>query len=237
MCFRLTTLGSYGIRVAALALAAAAVIAPATVLLIVRREVPFTVPETNAKLLAVVAEHVGVAFNNAELYSQAITDELTRLFTVRHFYDQLDGCVALYAREGRVFCVLMLDLDLFKSVNDTWGHLAGDAVLQDVAAVMRNSIRLPDSSYRYGGDEMAVLLPGAEIAAGREVAERLQRGIENMRTTTSEGEVLRITASIGIAACPEHGSSPRELVAAADAALYNAKRGGRNRVAEPEPLP
>lgn len=204
-------------------------------LMMARRDKPFTVPATNAKLLSVVAEHVGVAFNNAELYSQAITDELTRLFTVRHFYDQLDECVGRFARAGQPFCVLMLDLDAFKPVNDTWGHLAGDLVLQNVAAVLKNSIRLPDSSYRYGGDEMTVLLPNAGLAAGREVAERLQHEIEGMRTTTGEGEVLRITASIGIAACPEHATSPRALVAAADTALYRAKAAGRNRVAEADP--
>ena len=209
----------------------------ATLLLMVRREQPLSEPETNANLLATVAEHVGVAFNNAELYSQAITDELTQLFTVRHFYERLGECATRYARDGQLFCVLMIDLDHFKQVNDRSGHPAGDAVLSEVSRILRNSIRLPDSGYRYGGDELAVLLPGAGFAAGREVAERLQRGIEHMQITLSSGEVVRITASIGIAACPDHGTSPSELVAAADAALYNAKGAGRNRVAEPAPSP
>jgi diguanylate cyclase (GGDEF)-like protein len=207
-----------------------------SLLLMVRRERPFSDPETNPKLLAMVAEHVGVAFNNAELYSQAITDELTRLFTVRHFYERIHECAAQYSRDGRGFCVLMIDLDHFKSVNDRWGHPAGDAVLRAAAAMLQDSVRIPDSGYRYGGDELSALLPGAAIAAGRDVAERLRSGIEKMQVTLSTGDVIGITVSIGIAACPDHGTSAEELVAAADSALYASKRSGRNHVALPPPL-
>ncbi len=202
-------------------------------LLMVRRARPFSQPETNANLLALVADHVGIAFGNAQLYTLAITDELTWLFTVRHFYSRLEECALRYKADGRAFSVLMIDLDHFKRVNDRWGHPVGDAVLREIGNFLRRSIRFADSGYRYGGDELAVLLPDTDLGTGRQIAERLLRGIEATQATLDSGEGASVTASIGIAACPNDGTSARELIAAADAALYDAKRAGGNRVAAP----
>ena len=202
-------------------------------LLLVRRTQRFSESETHAKMLAIIAEHVGIAFQHAQLYTMAITDELTQLFTVRHLHDRLDQCVFRHARDGQAFSLLMIDLDRFKRVNDRWGHPAGDAVLTEIAHVLRRSIRVADSGYRYGGDELVVLLPETDFLVGKEIAERLLREIDAAKTTLSNGEVVRISASIGIATYPNDGTSASQLIAAADAALYNSKRDGRGRAAAP----
>lgn len=202
-------------------------------LLLVRREQPFEHPEANPKLLTALADHIAVAFENARLYTLAITDELTQLFTVRHFHGRIEDEVSRYQRYGQKVGLLMLDLDHFKAINDRWGHPIGDQVLREVARVLRRSIRTVDSAYRYGGEEFAILLPEADRAAARVVAERVRRGVEALEVPLNGGGSIRVTASIGIGLCPQDGTSVQELVVAADAALYEAKRTGRNRVCDP----
>ena len=128
-------------------------------LLLVKRERPFEPSEVNTMLLGALADHIGVAFENALLYTLAITDELTQLFTVRHFRTRIEESVFEWERHQQKFGLLMLDLDHFKAINDQWGHLAGDEVLRQVARLLARTIRVVDSAYRYGGDEFAVLLP------------------------------------------------------------------------------
>jgi diguanylate cyclase (GGDEF)-like protein len=195
-------------------------------LLLVKRERPFDHSQANPMLLGALADHIGVAFENALLYRLAITDELTQLFTLRHFHTRIEEC----ARHQQKFGLLLIDLDHFKAINDQWGHLAGDEVLRQVARLLARTIRVVDSAYRYGGEEFAVLLPERDFAAARGVAERVLQAVEGLEIPLQGGGKVAVTVSVGIAICPDDGTSAQKLVAAADAALYEAKRGGRNRV-------
>jgi diguanylate cyclase (GGDEF)-like protein len=201
-------------------------------LLLVKRERPFEDSEANPMLLGALAEHIGVTFHNALLYRLAVTDELTQLFTVRHFHNRIEEGVLEWERHQQKFGVLMLDIDHFKAINDQWGHLAGDEVLRQVARLMARTLRGVDSAYRYGGDELAILVPERDLAAARGVAERVRQEVQGLKILLEGGGNVAITVSVGIAICPDDGTSAQKLVAAADAALYGAKRGGRNRVSD-----
>jgi diguanylate cyclase (GGDEF)-like protein len=131
----------------------------------------------------------------------------------------------------------MVDIDKFKSVNDTYGHQMGDHVLAAVAGVIRDLSRDVDAPARYGGEEMAVILPGTDAEGAIQLAERMREAIEALRVPKiGEGGVLQVTASFGAGSVPESASDKDGLIAAADAALYRAKEGGRNRVEAAEPL-
>jgi two-component system cell cycle response regulator len=157
----------------------------------------------------------------------AFTDHLTGLANLRRFERQLEREVARTARYGHPFCLLMIDVDKFKKVNDVHGHDAGDDALRRVANVIQSGTRGIDTGARIGGDEFAVILPETGLARGLEVAERLRAAIAAL---DFEG-VGRITSSIGIAEFPGCVREGDSLRGAADAALYEAKRAGRNCVA------
>jgi diguanylate cyclase (GGDEF)-like protein len=162
---------------------------------------------------------------NEQLERLSITDGLTGLYNRRRLMELLAGEVERSKRMAHVCTVLMMDVDNFKRYNDAHGHQAGDAVLKGLGDVLRESTREIDCAARYGGEEFFVLLPETEIKEASEVAERI-------RTRLKERIFLggRVTLSVGIAAYPEHGETPEDLIAAADAALYQAKREGRDRV-------
>lgn len=199
-------------------------------LLLIQRDRPLKHAESNQQLLTALAEHIGVAFENARLYTLAITDDLTQLFTIRYFQIQVEESISRFQRYGQNFGVLMLDLDHFKRVNDDWGHPVGDEVLRRVAGCLLRSIRAVDSAYRYGGEEFAILLPEVDPSGARTVAERVRQAIKDLEIPLAGGKMLSVTASIGIAICSKNGVSVQELVSAADTALYEAKRAGRNRI-------
>jgi diguanylate cyclase (GGDEF)-like protein len=201
-------------------------------LLLVKRKRPFDHSEANPMLLGALAEHISITFHNALLYRLAVTDELTQLFTVRHFQNRIEESVLECQRHQQKVGLLMLDIDHFKAINDQWGHPAGDEVLRQVARQLASTIRVVDGAYRYGGDELAILLPGRDLAAARGVAERVRQGVEGLKIPLKGGGNIAVTVSAGIAIYPDDGTSAQELVAAADAALYEAKRGGRNRVSD-----
>ena len=124
----------------------------------------------------------------------------------------------------------MLDLDDFKEINDSYGHQQGDVVLRKVARVLREASREVDEPARYGGEELAVALPQTDLAGAYNLAERVREGIEALDIPTAEGKrPLKVTASFGVAALPDSATSKDELIAAADAALYEAKHSGKNR--------
>jgi len=155
----------------------------------------------------------------AELERLSATDHLTGLYNRLRMIEVLENEVRRSRRLRHPLAVLMADLDLFKKYNDAHGHPAGDAVLQRVGAIMREATRDVDFVARYGGEEFLVVMPETEIDGAVEVAERIRKKIE--------GEV---TLSLGVAAFPLQGDTPDALIAAADAALYEAKRAGGNRV-------
>jgi diguanylate cyclase (GGDEF)-like protein len=160
----------------------------------------------------------------------AARDGLTQLYNRRSFDDHLAKARAREERQGGRFAVLLLDIDHFKKLNDTFGHPAGDAALKHTARVLESHLRQGDEAARYGGEEFAVILPGADAAGAAPLAERVRAAIEGSQVVF-EGARLAVTVSVGVAAWPEDGREIEALLAAADRALYSAKQEGRNRVA------
>ncbi|HKQ53007.1 MAG TPA: diguanylate cyclase [Pyrinomonadaceae bacterium] len=157
---------------------------------------------------------------------EAITDHLTGLANRRRFERQLEREVSRTQRYGRPFCLLILDIDNFKQVNDTHGHEAGDEVIRRLALTLQAGTRGIDLAARIGGEEFAVILPETDFEGGLDVAERLRVAVREMNVPL----VGQVTASFGVAEFPACATAGRELVLVADAALYQAKRGGRDRV-------
>jgi diguanylate cyclase (GGDEF)-like protein len=156
-------------------------------------------------------------------------DPLTGLFNRSQLFMMLEQEVQRTRRSERGFCVLMIDLDGLKVVNDTYGHHRGDEVLRLLGGVIRRSIRTLDNAYRLGGDEFLVLLPETDFVGAFVVAEKIRAGAEEVGLTAGGGELLT-SVSIGLVSCPEDGSSGEELMIAADRAMYQAKSLGKNQV-------
>ena len=162
-----------------------------------------------------------------ELKAHARTDELTSLPNFRAFRERIDLEIERAERYPERFGILILDLDLFKKYNDTFGHLAGNDALQRTARAIREAVRVVDFPARYGGEEFAVILPQIDANALAAIAERIRATIEAMPAPAGGAQV---TVSIGAAMYPDDGSAPDALFRAADERLYKAKEGGRNRV-------
>jgi len=191
-------------------------------------ETPVAPSPDDLALLAGVARQVAVALENARLWTLAITDALTGLFSVRYFQAALQDRVAATRRNGRPLSLLAVDVDHFKRVNDTYGHPAGDAVLQGLAARVRALVRRADIAARCGGEEFSVLLPDTPACGAMVLAERLRERVAAEPFPSPAGSVTA-TISVGVVEWREPATA-EELVAAADAALYRAKEQGRNRV-------
>ena len=166
-----------------------------------------------------------LAFQNERLAEMAVCDSLTGLKNRRHFREALEASYSFTLRQRMPLSIVMLDVDQFKSYNDTFGHPAGDAVLSELAAMLLKNAREHDLVARYGGEEFVVLLPATDTSAARLVCERTRAMIER------HGWRLRpITASFGVATLGLGTMSPAQLIDEADQALYHSKRRGRNRV-------
>lgn len=166
---------------------------------------------------------------NSRLAELAQTDELTGLNNRRHFMSLLDSEVDRARRNGHPLILAMADLDHFKQVNDRYGHTTGDHALQVVASTLRRGSRDYDILGRYGGEELMILLPETDLESARTILERLRRQIAAIELDSSDGEAVKLTISIGVAALQEGGSGA-ELIDAADKLLYCAKEQGRNRI-------
>jgi diguanylate cyclase (GGDEF)-like protein/PAS domain S-box-containing protein len=167
---------------------------------------------------------------NKELELQATVDSLTSLSNRRHILETLHREAARATRYRLLLSFLMVDLDHFKSVNDTHGHLAGDMVLARVGRVIQNNIREMDSAGRYGGEEFCVVMPETGLPGALTIADRLRRRLAEEIFTTPDGIEFRVTCSIGAAQCDLHTTNVNALLQEADNALYRAKDAGRNRV-------
>jgi GGDEF domain-containing protein len=240
---------------------------PVGVLVLIEKEHERHWTDDEVALATGLAEQAAVAIEHARLYrsvrDQAVTDGLTGLFNHRFFYERLEHEVARARRYGTPVSLLMIDLDDFKAFNDRNGHLAGDAVLLGVAAVLQSELRRSlDVAARYGGEEFAVILPNTPMAAGsarqmeidltgrlpedrveeeapppghrggaEQVAERIRERVAGTRFLAADGTQLPpLTVSVGVAVFPVRTDSPEDLVGHADAALYAAKRAGKDRV-------
>ncbi|MBC7681217.1 MAG: diguanylate cyclase [Ferruginibacter sp.] len=168
------------------------------------------------------------------LQEQAIRDPLTGLFNRRYLDETLARDLSRAKREGHSLALILLDLDNFKRINDTYGHLAGDQVLKILSALLRKGARQSDTICRFGGEEFLVVLPNMSLDQARQKVDAWR--LEFAQTVIQFGDVsLRVTFSAGVAVCPQHGGDSDALVACADAALYRAKQAGRNRVLIGEP--
>lgn len=178
---------------------------------------------------------LGLALNNAmahdDLQRLAVLDPLTGIYNRRFGLDRLREEFGRAVRSHTLFGVLMFDIDHFKVINDTYGHLVGDRILKSICEIAKSSLREGDILFRYGGEEFVAVLPAASIEDLGEIAERLRKCIED--NTVSDGaKVVRVTVSIGCAAYPnQFAENEAQLLALADGALYRAKDSGRNRVA------
>jgi diguanylate cyclase (GGDEF)-like protein len=196
---------------------------------------PFT--QADRDLFSYLAGQAAVSLENVDLHEtvqrQAVTDELTGLYNRGRFEELLSGEVERTRRfPDQTLGLVLLDIDNFKNVNDTYGHQMGDEVLRQVARVLQETSREIDAPSRYGGEELAVVLPGTDIEGAYDMAERVRAGIEKLSFRVEgggNGEVLRVTASFGAVAGSGPDTAGGALIAAADAALYEAKRGGKNK--------
>lgn len=181
-----------------------------------------------------VAERLSLALSNLKLRevlrSQSIRDPLTGLFNRRYLEESLAREVQRAVRKKSIFCVVMLDLDHYKRFNDTFGHQAGDLLLREIAGALKTRVRAGDLACRYGGEEFAVVLSDVGASGANVCIEAIRDEIKHL-PIHYRGQVLSsVTISAGIAEFPTHGETPEDLIRAADAALYRAKRAGRDRV-------
>ena len=170
---------------------------------------------------------LGVA--NRKLQQAALADALTGLYNRRYALDRLDQEWADATRSGLPLTCMVLDLDFFKRINDTYGHDVGDQVLKETAALLRTALRQGDVVCRLGGEEFVILGPGLDAHTGQACAERIRAAVAAQRIRSADAEV-RVTASIGVAVRTAGTEGPAGLLKAADEACYAAKHAGRNRV-------
>ena len=164
-----------------------------------------------------------------EIYRLTTMDGLTQIYNRRYFDEQLDREISRSRRYERTLSLVMFDLDHFKDVNDTYGHLAGDSVLKQLASTVRTRIRREDVFARYGGEEFALLLPEINLAGARQLAEKVRKLVERQRFEFDK-QVIPVTLSMGVAALEPHHREPAEMVRTADEHLFAAKSQGRNRI-------
>jgi len=190
------------------------------------------------EVLAECTRHVALALKKETDADRATTDGLTGLLMKREFEPRLGEALVATTGERKPLALLVIDIDHFKKVNDTHGHRSGDIVLRGVAALVRRHIRAPDTAFRYGGEEICVVLPGSGVREAKATAERLRAAVEEASFSGDAGQDVRVTISVGLSAFdPRRTRSPRkravdgaDLFRRADAAVYRAKEAGRNQV-------
>jgi diguanylate cyclase (GGDEF)-like protein len=176
------------------------------------------------------------ASDSAEAYAHAAAvDTVTGVFNRRYFQVRLDEELQRSRRHQIPLALLLIDVDDFKHVNDSYGHLAGDTVLRDIGEILRHSVRIFDVCARFGGEEFVIIMPGSSGDNARRIAERIREHIETYRASDRVLAAVRVTVSIGLAVSSSTGSTASQLLERADRALYSAKHAGKNRIRGDEP--
>ncbi len=190
------------------------------------------VGEKSVSMFQAVAHQLTLAMESAQFFEKSITDEMTQLYNRRYFMSRLDVEIKKTNRSTDVVGLVMFDVDHFKKFNDTYGHQTGDLVLKSLAEVIKKTCRIYDIPARYGGEEFIIVIPNIKAQdqdTGPLIfAERLRKAVEAMELKAGD-QTLKVTISLGVALAPVHAKDPDGLIAAADKALYQAKRSGRNK--------
>lgn len=190
--------------------------------------------ESDGQILTTIADFAGIAISNAraveKIQQLVITDDLTGLYNSRYFFEQIEYEVERARRYHSPLSLVFFDLDHFKSVNDTYGHLTGSRLLTEVGAVVQKNIRVTDKAARYGGDEFVIILPHTEKSGARSFAMKLRNDLREAEFFSNSGNLLTVSGSFGVASFPDDASSATELISAADDAMYLAKSAGRDSV-------
>jgi diguanylate cyclase (GGDEF)-like protein len=200
-------------------------------------------PESSLTLLRAVCSYTAIALENARhvklIHQLTITDDCTGLFNARYLYEMLEEEIKQYNAEvsNRVvsihpphFSLLFLDLDHFKSINDTHGHQDGSRLLSEIGGLIKRTIGPQNDAFRYGGDEFVVLLRHLDKPAATKLAEKLRSALISTKFLTATDHALSITGSFGLATFPQDGNTIKTIIASADTMMYNAKANGRNRI-------
>ncbi|MCL6560066.1 MAG: sensor domain-containing diguanylate cyclase, partial [Firmicutes bacterium] len=181
-------------------------------------------------LAMLASSQIGISLENARLYERmeklARFDELTNIYNRRAFHELVEVELGQSRKKSGRLSLIMVDIDLFKQINDCWGHQVGDHVLARVAELLKQKLRAEDSVARFGGEEFVIILPGADCRTAFQVAERIRRTVEDAKWPDG----MKVTVSAGVASYPDDGEKLAELLKSADQALYSAKSGGRNQV-------
>jgi diguanylate cyclase (GGDEF)-like protein len=190
--------------------------------------------DKDLQILTAIARSGALALENAFLHKKTaeltIRDELTKAYNYRYFVQKLEEEKRRTARYNLPLSLIMVDIDWFKKLNDSYGHEAGNKVLERLSSIIKNCTRDVDIFARYGGEEFAIILPQTPLSEAKVISERIRKRVEQETFETNEGRKMRITVSIGLTSFPENGKSEEEIIAIADQAMYHAKGEGRNKV-------
>lgn len=184
--------------------------------------------QKDLEFMTSLANQAAIAIDNAKLYELATKDGLTKLYINRHFMTLLENEVRRCSRYKHNMSLIMLDIDDFKLVNDTNGHLVGDQILREVSKQILSTVRKIDVAARYGGEEFVILLPETTKQGASIIAERLRKNIANIKVNTNDDKVISATVSMGISQFPNDAAVAQDLIDSADKALYHSKRNGKN---------
>lgn len=190
--------------------------------------------EEDLEILKHLSDYIAIAIDNARNFEKiqelTIKDDLTCLYNTRFFHDMLEREIKRSMRKRRELSLIFMDLDHFKEVNDTHGHLCGSKLLKEIAKIIMESVRNIDIPIRYGGDEFVIILPETSKECAKNVAERILNNIRNTNFLKEENLNLKLTASIGYATFPDDAKDKTELIKMADNAMYRVKNSTRNNI-------
>ena len=184
--------------------------------------------QKDLEFITSLANQAAIAIDNAKLYELATKDGMTKLYIYRHFYTLLENEMRRCKRYKRNMSLIIMDIDNFKSINDTYGHLTGDLILKRLAITLQETVRKIDIPARYGGEEFVVILPETSKKDACVIAERIRKAVSQIEVKINETDTISPTVSIGIAQYTTDGQEPKDLINAADTALYYSKHNGKN---------